>query len=349
MNNFCVYLHTNKTNGKVYIGITSQEPEQRWRGGNGYSTQHFSRAIKKYGWDGFKHEILYSNLSETKAKILEVSLIHYYKSANPKYGYNISEGGDIISEETRKKISEANKGKVISEETRKKLSEAHKGANHPNYGKHLSEETKAKISEAHKGANNYMYGKRGAETPMYGKHHTEEAKAKISKANKGKVLSEETRKKMSEAQKGKVLSEEHRAKLSEINKGKVLSEETKFKISEAKKGTVLSEETKVKISEALKGANSHLYGNIGFKHPKSKSCICLTTGFTFGSTREAGRYYDIDYRSIGSCCRGKYKSAGKFNGIKLQWKYICDLPKPKLSYEDKQHLKDMLNKYYKIQ
>ena len=282
-NNYYLYKHTNKVNGKVYIGITSQKPEQRWSNGSGYSTQHFSRAIKKYGWDGFKHEVLYSNLSEIQAKVLEVSLIHYYKSTNPKYGYNVSEGGDIISEETKVKLSKAHKGKVLSEETKAKLSKAHKG-------KIISEEQKAKLSEANKG-----------------KRHSEETKAKISEANKGKVRTEETRK-----------------KLSEINKGHIVSKDTRKKISEAMKDKT------------------------GFKNPKSKSCICLTTGFAFGSTCEAERYYKISH--IRSCCRGERKSAGKFNGEKLRWKYIEDLKKPKLSYEDKQHLKDMLNKYYyKIQ
>jgi len=48
------------------------------------------------------------------------------------------------SEETKKKISQANKGRCVSEETRKKLSEIQKG-------KTLSEETKKKISKIHKG------------------------------------------------------------------------------------------------------------------------------------------------------------------------------------------------------
>jgi len=48
------------------------------------------------------------------------------------------------SEETKKKISEANKGRKLSEETKKKISEAHKG-------KRLSEETKKKIGEGHRG------------------------------------------------------------------------------------------------------------------------------------------------------------------------------------------------------
>lgn len=49
----------------------------------------------------------------------------------------------IISEETRIKISLANKGKIVSDETRRKISEVNKG-------KTLSEETRAKLSKSHK-------------------------------------------------------------------------------------------------------------------------------------------------------------------------------------------------------
>ena len=66
--------------------------------------------------------------------------------------------GKHLSEETRKKQSEANKGKHLSEETRKKISEALNGENHPFFGKHHSEDTRKKMSEALKGTNWYNNG-----------------------------------------------------------------------------------------------------------------------------------------------------------------------------------------------
>ena len=92
---YIVYKHTNKVNGKVYIGITCQTPEQRWRSGLGYKDQSkFYGAILKYGWDGFLHEILYSNLSQKDAYDLEVKLIEQFDSINN--GYNIQTGGDDV-------------------------------------------------------------------------------------------------------------------------------------------------------------------------------------------------------------------------------------------------------------
>lgn len=88
-----VYKHTNLINQKVYIGITSRSPKARWGlEGRGYKGQpKFYNAIKKYGWEGFSHEILYTGLSEQDALLLESQLIKEYDSI--KNGYNISPYG----------------------------------------------------------------------------------------------------------------------------------------------------------------------------------------------------------------------------------------------------------------
>ena len=93
--NYCVYKHTSPSN-KVYIGITSQEPERRWKNGNGYKKNlYFTKAIKKYGWDNFTHEILYNNLTRDEACRLEIQTISEYQANNSDYGYNLSLGGDL--------------------------------------------------------------------------------------------------------------------------------------------------------------------------------------------------------------------------------------------------------------
>lgn len=92
----CVYIHVNKTNGKVYIGKTDRKPEARWDNGKGYKAcPLFYRAILKYGWDGFEHTILLEDLTKEQASEFERMYIALYKSTNRKYGYNLMEGGGI--------------------------------------------------------------------------------------------------------------------------------------------------------------------------------------------------------------------------------------------------------------
>ena len=95
-----VYKHTlpkvvsGKNNDKVYIGITLQKVEYRWRNGDGYKLQtYFYNAIQKYGWNNFLHEVLFDSLSKEEAEQKEKELISFYNSTNPEFGYNIQSGG----------------------------------------------------------------------------------------------------------------------------------------------------------------------------------------------------------------------------------------------------------------
>lgn len=118
---YYVYKHTSPSN-KVYIGIT-KNIKQRW-GANGkhyIKNEYFTRAINKYGWNNFKHEILFDNLSINEAKQKEIELIAYYDSTNPSKGYNISLGGDIMSESSRIKLSNSLKEKGLSDKKLKMI------------------------------------------------------------------------------------------------------------------------------------------------------------------------------------------------------------------------------------
>lgn len=94
-NNYKLYMHTNLINNKKYIGVTRKKPEERWgRNGSHYkSSKHFWNAIQKYGWNNFKHEILFDNMSKDKCYALEQEYIKKYNSNNQNYGYNIASGG----------------------------------------------------------------------------------------------------------------------------------------------------------------------------------------------------------------------------------------------------------------
>ena len=195
-----IYLRTNKVNSKKYVGqVTTRcfkKRQKEWDNLNQpYAGVVINAARAKYGIEAFGFEIL----KECNDEELDYWETYYIKELNTKapYGYNLTDGGN------------ATKGYTHTEETRKKLSEAQKGKESWFKGKHLSEEHKKKISEAQKGEKNHMYGK----------HHTEEHKKKLSEALKGIKRSDETKRKMSETRKGRKMSQETKNKLSEINRG----------------------------------------------------------------------------------------------------------------------------------
>ena len=173
-NIWTVYVHiipktiTEYDYDKYYVGITKHGIIRRWRNnGTGYYTQPFYKAIKKYGWDNIEHYIIADNITENEAQELEIKLIKTLDcniNRGGKYGYNVSDGGDIRtgykhSEETKKKISKANKNRPPVNSWEKMTSERKEeikqfmhirfsGKNNPRWGKHCTEETKEKISKS---------------------------------------------------------------------------------------------------------------------------------------------------------------------------------------------------------
>lgn len=138
MNNYSVYMHKNKLNGKIYIGQTSRSLEER-SGPNGlnYSEcKRFYSAIKEYGWNNFEHTVLLTGLSPDEANEFERYFIKTTHSYDPDYGYNIDFGGRGFSSERSKKlwndptyrqrISEANKEIWSDEEYHKARSALYK-------------------------------------------------------------------------------------------------------------------------------------------------------------------------------------------------------------------------------
>lgn len=137
MGEYSLYIHTNKINGKKYVGITKQQPEARWGSGgvNYKESPHLYSAIAKYGWDNFEHEIRASGMTREDACLLEKHYISHFKTQNRDYGYNVVEGGSApcIPLEVREKMSRSmignqnGFGKPCSEEKKRKISEAQKG------------------------------------------------------------------------------------------------------------------------------------------------------------------------------------------------------------------------------
>lgn len=120
---FIIYKHTNKINGKSYIGQTCQDPARRWReDGSGYKDSPlFWKAIQKYGWENFTHEILEEELSQSEANLREQYWIAYYNTYGENAnGYNLTPGGNNYMKELWKNSEYKEKMKHSFSESRKK-------------------------------------------------------------------------------------------------------------------------------------------------------------------------------------------------------------------------------------
>lgn len=186
-------------NGKVYIGQTTRTLKQRKSNHLNATKKEnvvFHNAILKYGKENITWSIIDRAESLDELNEKEKYWISYYNSyihLKNSNGYNMTLGGNSTlgwkpSEETKKKIGEANRKRM-------------------------------------QGENNHQYGKRGELSTWWGRKHTKEEKKKIGDANRGKVVSEETKKKISEANSGeknhnyrKTFSEETIRKMSEARK-----------------------------------------------------------------------------------------------------------------------------------
>jgi group I intron endonuclease len=273
-----LYVHISPSD-KRYYGITKMEVKNRWHKGSGYKgNQYFYRAIEKYGWNNFIHEVLFDNLTKEEACLLEQMYIALYDTSNPRKGYNLTLGGEgtvgrtfKMSEETKRKISEAQMGEKNHRYGKGYLQT---GENNPMYGKdgywkgkHLPQEIRDKISKRKKGKkpiiseelrkikiknfsgkNNPMYGihRYGEENPFYGKHHTEETKKKISEARKGKYCRENN------PNYGKRITEEQKKKISEANSKKVKCIETGEIFNSIKEVSLLNGVSSTAICNSIK-------------------------------------------------------------------------------------------------
>lgn len=179
MNNYynCVYMYTNKTNGKRYIGQTKDFRKRHTA--HNYATNSnknerdyntpIHNAMRKYGIDNFNITILAHDVpTQDKLNEYEIFFIKRYNTLvkNGK-GYNVSIGGNINYYKP-KEVTDKQKEQLV------RLKETNKG-------KKRSEEVKAKFSKIQKeraSRNDYI-------NPRKGKHHTEEAKKKIGEAHKG--------------------------------------------------------------------------------------------------------------------------------------------------------------------
>lgn len=268
-----IYKTTNLIDGKFYIGKSIKD-DPNYLG----SGLKLVRAIKKYGRQNFKKEIL--ERCESVEQLNEREK-YWIKATNAqKDGYNIAlggNGGDTYTDEMKYALSVSRKNKprdpsifVKMVETKKKrkaenpdrykMTEAHKAKmSKVHKGKVIGERQRAIMREKMKGSKlseefiaQQKKDKRGANGSFYGQKHSEETRKKMSEAKKrnptrpmlGKKLSAEHRKKISESGKGRVWSTEQRKKYTGQGAsfyGKNHTPESKKKISDAYKNRTLEQ------------------------------------------------------------------------------------------------------------
>ena len=278
---YTVYKLTSPSN-KVYIGITSRSVKQRWNNGIGYKKcPAMNNAIKKYGWENIKKEILLENTTESEAKTLETLLIKLHRSNESKYGYNLTEGGD------------GSRGYHPSEETRKKRSESLKGRKYPNRKRVLSEKERKRLSDNFKGTNNPLARKvicletlKVYDTATQAREET--GATKITDCCKHYYKHKSSNVLHWEYYDENLTDDDYKEILSRL-----LKEEYENKHHSP------SEENRRKTSER-----------------SSVPVMCIETGEIFKSIRAACKKYKIDPPNLCNCCKGKKKTAKGYH-----WKY----------------------------
>ena len=138
-----IYKTTNLLDNKFYIGKDKKNNPDYY--GSGLI---LNRAIKKYGKENFKKEILETCINTEHLCEREIYWIKKLNSQDREIGYNIADGGfgdDTFTnnpnkELTRKKLSETSTGRVWSNGSKEKASNSRKTLlkNNP-YSKELKE------------------------------------------------------------------------------------------------------------------------------------------------------------------------------------------------------------------
>lgn len=132
-------------------------------------------------------------------------------------------GSRLFEMYRQKYIDNALKTQIITEETKRKISKAKRGKPITRTEKLLADWERRKLVNSGEG------------NPMFGKKHSEETLQKISEKAKNRIMSEETRRKISQTNKGRKMPKGHSSGEKNSMFGKKHSEETRRKISEAGK------------------------------------------------------------------------------------------------------------------
>ncbi len=293
MGKYTVYMHTNKINSKVYIGITCTSVAKRWgNNGNQYKGQRFYNSILKYGWNSFVHDIVKENTTEKDAKKIENRLILQHRSNEREYGYNLTTGGEHVvhTEETKRKIGQKNTGKIKTSETRDKISTGRKGKccgeDHP------------------------KFGKIGVDAPMFGRiSGNHPVSKKIVNLNTMKIFN-------SIRDASKYFSVSYSG-ISKCCRGLFKFSGTWGENGEPLLWVNYNEYTKLTKEDIKQRINNMRF--VG----KTVKVICLDTEVVFERLDDAACFYSVNPSNITNCCKGRQKAAGRNleNGKTVHWMY----------------------------
>ena len=163
-----IYKITNLINNKIYVGYTKKSLEERFKEhcspkGKGAFKMPIVLAIKKYGKENFKIELLEENENDDYIHLeREEYWINKLDALNSKIGYNLAAGGNgagfyywnngIKNRRAKECPGEGwIRGMLVTEESKKLRSKVHKGQPSAFKGKKHTKEAKRKLSESHKG------------------------------------------------------------------------------------------------------------------------------------------------------------------------------------------------------
>lgn len=213
----CIYIATNKYNGRVYVGKTEGTLAARRKGHERDarigSTFYFHRAIRKYGVDGFDWRVLLEVDNEDLSEVEKFQIKRF--RSKPAGTYNLADGG--TGGATRRGVEH-------SEASKEKIRTAHRG-------KTLTAEHREAIGRSGKG-----------------RAVSQELREHLRRLFKGREVSQETKDKIAAAKRGSKLSPAHKAVFH--NRGRKHTPETVQRIKDAATGRKLSDDAKKKISES---------------------------------------------------------------------------------------------------
>lgn len=273
------------------------------------------RALEKYGFENFKLEILFQYNSDNRSR-LNIILDAMEKFCIKKYdsvysGYNIRFGGTggKCTEETLEKMRFAQSNR--SEETRRKMSEWQKG-------KRLPEIAYEKSRATNTGRPMPQHVKDATMKSNIGRVVTDEHKNILREFHTGKKLSDETKLKLSIANTGRKHTEEAIQKISIASQNMSDESKEKMKVSRA-----LGKDKNTKVRKEMN--NGSWFSDAGREIVRNAALIGMgvvrldSNGNyidEFISINEAKRTCHVHQDIIRKSIQGKYIRDNRFKWIK---------------------------------